>query len=327
MGVPATHTQRPSTHYPPMKPKVVVRRYYCVGAAASCLSQLSSLELVSPGPRQARPDKPPQLSPQITMQLLSTKRFGVYGSESERAVAGVSRTSVPSVHAAPRETTSVNGSNEAAGVDLEALILSELNSSEVIEDSFVFASRHRVDHQALVGTLKSLLTDSYCIEEPLSTTFWTLTEEGKSVVSAGSPEFQVFKAVPAGGIELKILQDQLGEVAKIGLGPCMKNKWLVKKGEVVERLVDVVVDETAQLLAKVDRSQSEFVDGVPEEELKNLKKRKLVLQVSRKSYRISKGLGYKPQRVRKLADLTKDMLGNRSDVTSLLHFYLILKIT
>ena len=97
----------------------------------------------------------------------------------------------------------------------------------------------------------------------------------------------------------------------------MKNKWLVKKGETVERLVDSVVDETAQILAKVEMSHSEVIEGVAEEELRNLKKRKLVQQVSRKSYKISKGPGYKPQRVRKLADLTKDMLGLRSDVTQL----------
>ena len=78
-----------------------------------------------------------------------------------------------------------------------------------------------------------------------------------------------------------------------------------------------MVDETAQILAKVEKSQSEVIEGVAEEALRNLKKRKLVQQISRKWYRISKGPGYKPQRVRKLADLTKDMLGLRSDVTHL----------
>ena len=91
-----------------------------------------------------------------------------------------------------------------------------------MEDSFVFAAEHGVDHQALVGTLKSLLADSFCSEDTISTTFWTLTEEGRAVVAAGSPEFQVFGAVPAEGVNLKALQDQLGEVAKIGLGPCTK---------------------------------------------------------------------------------------------------------
>ena len=128
-----------------------------------------------------------------------------------------------------QQPSSIQGStsHETAGIDLEALILGAFSSAEVIEDSFVFAAEHGVDHQALVGTLKSLLADSFCSEETLSATFWTLTEEGRALVAAGLPEFQVFSAVPAEGMNLKALQDQLGEVAKIDLGPCMKNKWLV----------------------------------------------------------------------------------------------------
>eukprot|EP01034_Spumella_vulgaris_P033229 gene33229-41000_t len=52
----------------------------------------------------------------------------------------------------------------------------------------------------------------------------------------------------------------------------------------------------------------EGTHNVPEEELKNLKKRKLVQQVTRKSYKITRGPDFREIRVRKVADLTKAML-------------------
>ena len=149
--------------------------------------------------------------------------------------------------------------------------------------------------------------------EPITTSYWTLSDEGKSIVLSGSPEYQVFAAVPAtGGVSLTLLQETLGDaVVKIGLGPFMKNKWLIKKGDSIERLVDSVVDETAVMLAKIADSGG---DGIAEVELNTLKKRKLIQQVTRKSYRITKGGAYKPQRVRKHAHLTKEMLGARNEV-------------
>lgn len=242
------------------------------------------------------------------MHVHPTKRFRVLDLNApspvqqlvSSAVVATPATSVPATTPAPT----------AAPIDIEALILSTLHTAGSIADSFEFAAQHGIDHQALVGTLKSLLADNYCLDEPITSTFWTLTEEGSTVVTAGSPEFQVFSAVPAGGINMKELQDALGEVAKIGLGACMKSKWVVKKGEMIERAMDAVVDETAALLSAVSLASP----TVPEEELKNLKKRKLVQQITRKSYRITQGPNFRPQRVRKHADLTKEMLGNAAEV-------------
>jgi NAD(P)-dependent dehydrogenase (short-subunit alcohol dehydrogenase family) len=105
-------------------------------------------------------------------------------------------------------------------------------------------------------------------------------------------------------------QPQLGEVAKIGMGVCMKNKWLQKKGDLIVRNCDSVTDETTVILQRVESGDS----TVPEAELNNLKKRKLVQTVTRKSYRISKGPDFKEKRVRKVADLHKSMLGNKNEV-------------
>lgn len=61
----------------------------------------------------------------------------------------------------------------------------------------------------------------------------------------------------------------------------MKNKWLSKAGDLLVPTVTDVVDATALLLQKVSLSVSgQAVDLTSaEEDLKNLKKRKLVQQV------------------------------------------------
>jgi phenylalanyl-tRNA synthetase alpha chain len=83
-------------------------------------------------------------------------------------------------------------SNDAsAEVDLEQLLLTHLESNPSIEDTWLFAQSINVDHQSIVGVLKSLLVDNYVLDEPLSTTFWTLTEEGNTFAENGTPEYQV----------------------------------------------------------------------------------------------------------------------------------------
>lgn len=58
-----------------------------------------------------------------------------------------------------------------------------------------------VDHQKIVGTLKSIqATGDLVNAEPTSRKTWELTEEGKSVLENGSHEACVYNAVPADGI-------------------------------------------------------------------------------------------------------------------------------
>jgi PheRS DNA binding domain 1 len=60
--------------------------------------------------------------------------------------------------------------------DLEQTVLATLMSQVTIADTWEFSQRTQIDHQALIGILKSLSADNYITEEALSTTFWTLTE-------------------------------------------------------------------------------------------------------------------------------------------------------
>ena len=68
---------------------------------------------------------------------------------------------------------------------------------------------------------------------------WVLTAEGKNYTSGGSPEVQVFEAVPAdGGIaqaDLKAKLDAL--VYDVGFKTAMKNKWIqTTKGSISRKV-------------------------------------------------------------------------------------------
>jgi phenylalanyl-tRNA synthetase alpha chain len=111
----------------------------------------------------------------------------------------------------------------------EETLLRQLSSGP-IGDTWEYAARLGLDHQAVVGTLKSLEAEKYVSCSPIVTEFWQLTEEAESYMVKGSPEAQVFAAVPAeGGVDEAGLKAALGdELVKIGMGKCIKNKWLAR---------------------------------------------------------------------------------------------------
>ena len=201
----------------------------------------------------------------------------------------------------------------AMSLDLEQILLDAIGKDGQIDDSWQMAIDLSVDHQSLVGALKSLLVDRLLLDEALSTTYWMLTAEGQDVSEQGSPEIQVLQKIPADGISLASLQQELGDIiVKLGMGVCMKNKWIQKKGDLLVPLKSDVADEVVLILKSILADSS--CTGIPDKELQALKKRKLIQQVIRKSFKILKGPDYKPKRVRKMADLTKAMIGNKGEM-------------
>ena len=98
---------------------------------------------------------------------------------------------------------------------IESVLLQSLEANSEIADSFEFATGRNLDHQKLVGSVKSLEGDAYVVSEPLTVKFWELTIEGTSVVQNGSPEFQVFSKVEdseGGEVSMASLQEALGEL-------------------------------------------------------------------------------------------------------------------
>lgn len=79
--------------------------------------------------------------------------------------------------------------------DLAESILRNLSDEDAL-DSVALARRLGVDHQKVIGGVKSLQSlDDLVAVEPISAIQWVLTGEGESVRNAGSYEFLVFDAI------------------------------------------------------------------------------------------------------------------------------------
>lgn len=63
-----------------------------------------------------------------------------------------------------------------------------------------------------------------------------LTAEGAQIAQSGSHEFRVWAALPPPGSDAGLTAHQIADkvgkdVAKVGQGKAMKNKWVAKKGD------------------------------------------------------------------------------------------------
>jgi len=137
--------------------------------------------------------------------------------------------------------------------DAEGAILTFLSSSPeaVIPDTHPWSASNNIDHAKVVGAIKSLLVEQYVTAEDLKESFYTLTKEGDSIVADGSQEVLVLKALnEAGKLSVADLQAKVGKnVAKIGMGNCMKAKWIKKDGgDLVPVKKDEEVEDTVQKL-------------------------------------------------------------------------------
>ncbi|CAN0124107.1 unnamed protein product, partial [Hapterophycus canaliculatus] len=92
----------------------------------------------------------------------------------------------------------------------------------------------------------------------------------------------------------------------------MKNKWVAKgEGGVLVRGANgsegAVEDVAKELLKKVEGGEA-----LGDQQAKDLKRRKLVTQVTRKSFKVTRGSSYAVRRVKRQAELTKEMLASGS---------------
>lgn len=146
----------------------------------------------------------------------------------------------------------------------ENTILTHLAASPdaVIEDTFPWSESKNFPHEMVIGAVKSLLADQYVVSSDIVTSFYTMSKEGQGILKNGAQEILVLKAlVEKGRLAMPDLQAAVGkDVAKIGMGNCMKNKWVKKDGAdlVPLKTLDEVEDEVQkQLKALVDGNYSE----------------------------------------------------------------------
>uniref|UniRef100_A0A2K6EXQ9 Phenylalanine--tRNA ligase alpha subunit n=1 Tax=Propithecus coquereli TaxID=379532 RepID=A0A2K6EXQ9_PROCO len=160
------------------------------------------------------------------------------------------------------------------------LLLRRLQAADGGLDSAELAAELGVEHQAVVGAVKSLQALGEVIEAELrSTKRWELTAEGEEIAREGSHEARVFRSVPPEGLA----QSELMRLpsGKVGFSKAMSNKWIrvdksVADGPRVFRVVDSMEDEVQRRLQLVRGGQAEKLG---EKEKSELRKRKLLTEV------------------------------------------------
>lgn len=139
----------------------------------------------------------------------------------------------------------------------ETAILTYLSTAEdaCIEDTYPWAVERKLEHLDVIGAVNSLLVDEYLTTSNLATSFYTISDEGKGILENGSQEIMVLKAIiEAGKLSQADLAAAVGkDVSKIGMGNCMKNKWVKREGGDLVPLVKMeeVQDTVQQQLQKL----------------------------------------------------------------------------
>lgn len=198
--------------------------------------------------------------------------------------------------------------------EFEVAILQQLSTSSdsVIEDSNPWALTHSFPHASVVGAIKSLSAEFYVTETELTKNYYELTKEALGIITDGSPEFITFTAiVKAGedGLSMGDLQKEIGAVAKVGMGKCLQNKWIKKGAQLVAiKALDDVTDTVQDQLKALQAVEGIPPDDLSPADLKLLTKRKLIKAKKLSSYKVARGPSYAPTRVKKEADLTKELL-------------------
>ncbi|XP_077356051.1 phenylalanine--tRNA ligase alpha subunit [Festucalex cinctus] len=180
-------------------------------------------------------------------------------------------------------------------------------------ESLNVACRLGVDHQVVVGAVKSLQSLGEIISAELrSSKHWELSEEGKEIAEQGSQEARVFNSIPLEGLTQSDLMKL--SFGKIGFSKAMSNKWIRldkgnEGGPKIFRTVETIEDQVREKLLLVHKGISSNVD---EKEKNELKKRKLLAEVTVKSYWITKGNSFSSTVTKQETELTPEMIATGS---------------
>ncbi|KAJ6222667.1 hypothetical protein RDWZM_001212 [Blomia tropicalis] len=204
-----------------------------------------------------------------------------------------------------------------AAEDLIQLFVQKLSLSETgLLNSIEFATNNSLEHQKVVGAVKSLQSMNMVVAEQIETKRLELTGEGKQIVENGSHEYRIWEALPeTGGIEQPVLMKKISDenVAKLGFTKAMSNKWIAidkSSGKpLVIRKATTVVDEVRHVLQLVqDGSSNKLTDQKKQE----LKKRKLIAEINEKSYDVRKAENFSTTIAKPETDISAEMIRDGS---------------
>ncbi|KAF1379086.1 hypothetical protein PFLUV_G00172390 [Perca fluviatilis] len=157
-------------------------------------------------------------------------------------------------------------------------------------DSLDVASSLGLDHQVVVGAVKSLQALGDLISaEQRSSKHWELSEEGTEIAEQGSHEARVFGSIPLDGLaQSELMKLSFG---KIGFSKAMSNKWI---------RLDKTHEGGPRIFRTVESIQDQEKNCVAE----------MLLTV--KSYWITKGPSFSTTITKQETELTPDMIANGS---------------
>lgn len=191
-------------------------------------------------------------------------------------------------------------------MELNERILHYLEKCETA-DTLKIASEFSEDHQKVVGAVKSLEALEMVVSEAVKNTRWELTGEGQQVADNGSHEAVLYKSIPESGIPQAELMKTVPN-AKVGFSKAMSAGWIVidKSGgpPLVKRKVDTITDTVQEHLNEIKKGIYNLLDNVRND----YKKRKLLQEVTLKSFLLSKGPQFSTTIKKLETDLTSDML-------------------
>ncbi|KAH1224567.1 Phenylalanine--tRNA ligase alpha subunit, cytoplasmic [Glycine max] len=162
----------------------------------------------------------------------------------------------------------------------EEAILGFLEKNDEIRDSGEFAAERGIEHNEIVNVIKSLHGFRYVDAQDIKRETWVLTDEGETYATVGSPEVQLFLAIPQEGISKEELQKKLDpSLFKIGCAQAAKNKWVEMGKQLISRKVQHVDDKVKDLLLQIQQGLG---------------------------YSLKRGPNYAPKRKKVVTDLTRD---------------------
>ncbi|EZG67417.1 phenylalanyl-tRNA synthetase alpha subunit [Gregarina niphandrodes] len=135
-------------------------------------------------------------------------------------------------------------------------------------NSNALASELNWEHSAVVGILKSLEMMGKIETEAQLHVEYALTEEGEEILREGSPEVRLMNMLPKQVDSIK--EDP---VLARGMAQCLKNKWAVKKGDLLEVMSMPLGDPLQTALQGVK-------SGAVPTDAAGLQKRKMVVKSS-----------------------------------------------
>merc|ERR1719386_437573 len=196
--------------------------------------------------------------------------------------------------------------------DLRTAVLTAVSAGSV--NSREFAAKNQVDHDALVGVLKSIEALEAIKSEISETLVLGLSDEGKKYCADGSPEYQVWKLVSGAPVPQPYVDNRLGDVAKVGFGAAMKNKWisLDKATKLVSATAADVKDSVQAVLVQVSADGAKAFAEIPKKEVDELKKRKLIVQSKISTFTVTKGAKFTMDLKKQKAELTAEMIQSGS---------------